>query len=77
MQVDVEKMLRALKSDEPFAEFARELSKEYNPGRRPHLLARARLDGGRVCSLLHVAGEQRVFAGLENGELATVKSGTS
>ena len=32
--------------------------------------------GGRVYSLLHVPGEQRFFAGLENGELVTVDLGS-
>ena len=45
VQVDVEKMLRALNSGEPFVEFERELSRKYNPVRRPHLHTHGSLGG--------------------------------
>ena len=79
VRVDVVQWLRKLKnkkeSDTECYTFEKEITEKFRLLGRPHLPSRVDL-GGRVRSLLHVPGEQRFFAALENGELVTVDLGS-
>ena len=71
VRVDVVQRLRMLKnkkqSDDECRAFEKEITEKFRLLGRPHLPSRVELGGGVVYSLLHVPGEKRFFAGLENG----------
>ena len=59
-------------TDEIYSKIEEQFGKQFISANRPQILSRTELGGGRVRSLLHVEGEQWVFAGLDHGELVRV-----